>query len=406
MNLLVQMAWRNIWRNPWRSLVIMFSIALGLFAGFAVLALYKGMMKSRIRTLIETETGHLQLHHPDFNNDQDPKFYINNAAQVVALLKKQQEVFTLVKRTVTQGMLTSTTGSAGIGIYGVIPKEEYPATKLDRKIREGKGFSDEKKPEVIIGKKLADKFKLHLGSRIILTLTDTSGSIVSGAFKVRAIYRSDNAQRDERIVYVPFNILNELLQLRDEPNEISIRLQNNEQTATVVKNLKAQLPGYRIESWNEISPETDLLVRTVDTYSYIIMIIILFALSFGILNTMLMAILERTREMGMMVALGMSRIRLFFIVIIETLLLTFAGTPVGIAVGISVITFYNRKGLDLSSMGKDLMSSFGFETTIYPEFPYDKMTGIIIIVAATALLSAIVPSLKAVRLEPAEALKK
>jgi ABC-type lipoprotein release transport system permease subunit len=110
--------------------------------------------------------------------------------------------------------------------------------------------------------------------------------------------------------------------------------------------------------------------------------------------------------MGMMVALGMSRIRLFFIVIIETLLLTFAGTPVGIAVGIAVITFYNRKGLDLSSMGKDLMSSFGFETTIYPEFPYDKMIGIIIIVAATALLSAIVPSLKAVRLEPAEALKK
>ena len=107
-----------------------------------------------------------------------------------------------------------------------------------------------------------------------------------------------------------------------------------------------------MESWREISPETDLLVKTTNQYSYIIMVIIMFALAFGIINTMLMAILERTREIGMMVALGTNRVKIFFLVLMETLFLTLAGAPVGILMGWLATAYFNQHGLDLFRYGR------------------------------------------------------
>jgi ABC-type antimicrobial peptide transport system permease subunit len=159
-----------------------------------------------------------------------------------------------------------------------------------------------------------------------------------------------------------------------------------------------------VERWEEISPETDLMVRTVNQYSYIIMIIIMFALAFGIINTMLMAILERTREIGMMMALGTNNWKIFSLVLLETLFLTLIGCPVGILSGWIVASWYNSHGLDLSGMGRDMMSSFGFSTMIYPEFPVDKLPGVLFIVVSTAFVSCLFPAFKALKLRPVDAL--
>ena len=139
---------------------------------------------------------------------------------------------------------------------------------------------------------------------------------------------------------------------------------------------------------------------------YIIIGIILFALAFGIVNTMLMAILERTQEIGVMMALGMNRLRLFLLVFLETVLLTLIGTPLGLGIAWIVTTYYNRHGLNLENMGKEMMNSFGFSTLIYPEFPAEKLAAIMGIVLFTALASCIYPAIKALQLQPIEALRK
>jgi len=136
------------------------------------------------------------------------------------------------------------------------------------------------------------------------------------------------------------------------------------------------------------------------------MAIIMFALAFGIINTMLMAILERTREIGMMLALGTNKIKIFLLVLLETLFLTLAGTPIGVLIGWLATNYFNRNGLDLSGMGKEMMSSFGFSNIIYPEFPADKILGVMLIVFATAILSCLFPAIKALRLQPVEALRR
>ena len=248
--------------------------------------------------------------------------------------------------------------------------------------------------------------KLKPGSKLVLTFTDTFSNIVSGAFRVAGIYQSDNAPLDEKNVYVRMNDLNSLLNIQDAFHEIVVLLKSDEHVSTVQSILVQKFPAYQIESWWELSPETDLLVKTTNQYSYIIMIIIMFALAFGIINTMLMAILERTREIGMMVALGTNRVKIFILVLLETLFLTLAGTPVGILVGWLTTKYFNQHGLDLSGMGREMMSSFGFGTMIYPEFPVDKLAGVLLIVTSTAIISCLFPAIKALKLQPVEALRR
>ena len=403
---MLAMAWRNIWRNKARSIVIMLSVSVGLCAGLGVLALYKGMMKSRIRTVIESEVSHIQLHHPEFGKDLHPYYVVPGGYVLPGDLRRLPAVKMVAARQITQGMLVTTTGSAGVQINGVQPEAEYAITSLKQKFVEGNGFTDVKKNEVIIGKKLADKLKLKLNTRLVLTFTDSTNNLVSAAFRVKGIYRSSNTPLEELNVYVPITALGELLLTGNNYHELAILLQDDEDLDAVQEQIKKQYPDLLVESWKELSPETDLMVKTVDEYSYIILVIILIALAFGILNTMLMSVLERTKEIGMMVALGTSRLRIFLLILLETFFLTAAGTPIGMVAAYLVTGYYEKNGLDLSGMGKEMLASFGYESIIYPMFPWDKLVIMLIMVAGTAIISCLLPAIRALRLQPVETLRR
>ena len=246
------LAWRNIWRNKARSLVIMGSIALGLFAGIAVLSLYKGMMTSRIRTVIDEELGHLQLHHPQFGEDYEPIYAIPDAGAVARRLKVLPGVAMVVSRSVAQGMLSTPTGSAGVLIRGIMPAEENSFTFLEQKIVEGRYLSDKKDGEIIIGSKLADKMKLKSGRKIVLTFTDTANGIVSGAFRISGIYRSSNSALDERIVFIQKYELNALHEYEGAVQEIAVKLQHDGTLDTMMAWVKNANPALLVESWKEL----------------------------------------------------------------------------------------------------------------------------------------------------------
>lgn len=404
--MLVLLAWRNIWRNKTRSLVIISSVALGLFAGLLVLSIFKGMMKGRIQTLVHQEVGHLQIHHKDFKKDLDPLFTIEHMDRWLKELHKNKWVKNFATRTITTAMLSTTTGSAGVQINGIIASQEISVSALDKKIIEGMVFHPNKNNEILIGRKLAKKMKLKLGHKLVLTLTDTASNLIAGAFRVAGIYQSENSVFDERNVYIKKEMLNEMLGIGAANHEISIILFNNDSCDLAKEQFKKIDTLALVETWKDISPETEMMNNTIDIYAVVLMMIILFALSFGIVNTMLMAILERTAEIGMMTALGMNKFRLFWMVLFETSILTLAGTPLGIGVSWFLIKHYERVGIDWSRMGKEMMSSFGFPTKIYPVFPTENFWTIVSIVLITAILSCIYPAIKALQLRPADALRK
>jgi len=383
----------------------MLSIMLGLFAGLSVVALYKGMMRGKVRTVIDKEVGHLQIHHKKFKEDYLAGFLLPNDAGL-EMIREMPEVKAITQRTVTTGMLTTTTGSSGITIYGIDPEEEQRVSQLESKITEGTYFSDDIKNPILIGKKLAKKMKLKVKSKLVLTFTDSANTMVSAAFRVAAIYQSENTPLDERTVYVNRASLGKLLGIGPTAHEMVILLHQDEDLESARLAIQQKFPTLQVETWEDLSPETELMVNTVNEYSYIILIIIMLALAFGIVNTMLMAILERTREVGMLVALGMNKVQLFFLILEETIFLTIAGCPFGLIGSWLVINYFNKNGMDLSFFGEEMMSSFGFTNIIYPEFPYEHVAGILMIVVATAILSSLFPALKALRLRPVEALRK
>jgi len=360
----------------------------------AVVSIYKGMMRARVRTVIDREVGHLQLHHPRFKEDYLAEFILPEGSGL-EMIDKMPGVKATTRRTVTTGMLSTATGSSGITIYGVVPDEEKVISQLDKRIVEGKYFSSEIRNPVLIGKKLAKKMKLNLKSKLVLMFTDSTNTMVSAAFRVASIYESENSSLDERIVYVSRESLNSLLGIGTAAHEVVVLLHHDEELDHMMTAMKNKFPALKIESWEDLSPETELMVDTVNQYAYIMLTIIMLALAFGIVNTMLMAILERTRELGMLLALGMNKVKLFFLIFSETVFLTLAGCPFGLVLSWFAIDHFNRNGMNLSIFGDEMMSSFGFSTFVYPEFPFDKVIGMLFIVVATALLSSLLPAIKA-----------
>ncbi len=378
---------------------------LGLLAGMMVLSIYRGMMKSRIRIVIDREVGHLQVHHALFKDDFEAQYTMPKAFPIDSL-QKIPEVKHLTLRTLTPGMLATASGSSGIMVCGIDTANERRVSQLNAKLIEGSYFAGKMHNPIMIGKKQADKMKLKLRSKLVLMFTDSSNNLVSAAFRVAGIFESENAPLDERTAYVMRETLNSYLGLSNTSHEAVFILQHDEDLEAFAANLRNRFPKLLIERWQDLSPETELMADITNQYSLIIIIIIMLALAFGIINTMLMAILERVREIGMLLALGMTKGRLFALVLCETVFLTLAGCPLGLAASWFMIEYLNRRGINFSNEEDELMKSFGFSSRIYPEFPYDQIKDVIMVVIITSLVSCILPAVKALKLTPVEALRK
>ncbi len=397
--------WRNLWRNRTRSLAIIASVTIGVWTGAFIVSLYYGMGNERKRIAIEQEVSHLQIHHPNFRDDHEVVWNFN-LDSMDALLRNIPTVKAWSLRTTAQGMLANAAGSNGVQINGVEPAEEAATRRFPDFVKSGAYLDADTKNQILVGKKLADKMKLAIGAKIVLTFQDKEQNIGSGAFRVCGIYESNNAPLDERNVYVRRSDLNTLLGTADCGTEAAIMLHRESDIPPVLADLQMRLPRLEVESWQTISPETALVMSALDASSFIIIGVILLALAFGIINTMLMAVLERTREIGMLMAVGMTKVRVFGMVVLETLLLTLTGCPIGFGIAWAVNAWLSKTGINLGAIAGNLVKDFGYGAIIYPDLPADKIIEIAYMVFLAALMASIFPAWKALKLRPAEAIRR
>lgn len=403
--MLVKVAWRNIWRNRARSLVIIVAVAIGLWAGFFLMSFYNGLIEQRIRSAIETEISHIQVHHAQFLDDHDIQFYIPQAKHLLEQTRQNAVVKAAAGRVIIKGMASTASGSSGIQINGVMPREEDQLTGLKSKLTGGRYFSAEKPYEIVVSEKTSKKLKLKLNAKVILTFQDKDGNIASGAFRTIGIYKTVSAPYDENNVFVNIRDIDTLAGITNQFNEIAVLLNMGKETNNVKQQLQKEFPQLEIKTWTEISPEMNLLVSASDQTMIIYMGIIMLALAFGIVNTMLMAVLERTREIGMLLALGMNRVKVFTMISLETVFLVFAGTPVGIAFGLGTIAYTQKSGINLKQFS-EAYSSLGYSSLIYPVFNMRQFFLMLAMVLGTAMVASLVPARRALRLKPAEAIRQ
>ncbi len=402
--MLLSISWKNIWRNKLRSGVVIGAMVLGIWALIFLFSFSDAMTGSFVNNAIKYDYSHIQLHHPAYAQDPAMTNSISDTKQVLEILATHPEVVSFSARMMVSGMVGSANSTQGGFIYGVDPASEAKVTFLDQTLTEGTYFTEIKRNPVLISEKMAKKLKVKLKSKVILTFQDSHGNITAGSFRVEGIFNTKSPRINEGVVYVKQEDLERLADY-SQPHEVGMVLRDIEITDQVKEGLQQQLPSLAVASFKDLAPDMQVMKEQTVITKTILMIIIMLALVFGIINTMLMAVLERTREIGMLMAIGMKRLRVFVMIMIETILLSLAGAPVGMFLGYLSVLYFGMKGMDFSQYA-DSLEQYGMDTIVYLDLEGWNYAFLAITVVTTALIGAIYPARKAIKLEPVEALRK
>jgi ABC-type lipoprotein release transport system permease subunit len=402
--MMLKIAWRNIWRNRVRSLVVIGSIMVGMVAASFLMAFYTSIIEQRIDNVINSEVSHIQFHHPEFREDYESKFFFESESEILDSLASIAKVKSYASRAITTGMIASSNGSIGGQIIGVDPEDEQILIGLDQHLKDGEYLSNEGRNPLYISESMAEDLNLKVRSKVVITFQDISGEIVSGSFRVCGIYRSGNAMFDERYLFVRKNDLQGLLGA-SVVHEIAVLLNSHEDVDAMTERLSHNFSSYEVLNWVDISPGMNYMISAMDETLRIIVWIILLALGFGIINTMLMAVLERYKEIGMLMAIGMTRLKVFTMVVLETIYLTMIGGPLGLLIGFLIIEYFGKNGIDLSVMS-EAMESLGYDTVIYTKLSSAYYMEVLVNIMVLAILASIYPARKAIKLNPVEAIRK
>jgi ABC-type lipoprotein release transport system permease subunit len=398
-------AWRNIWRNKLRSYVVISAVTVGLFGGLASTGIMKGMVIDLVESAIHSQVSHIQIHNEKFVANNEVQYVMLNSSQLIDSIVSKPDVIGVSERTMAFGMASTASKGLGVMVIGIEPDNEKTVTNIFEKIKDGNGeyFKSKKRNRIVIGEKLAKKLNAKLKSKIVLTFQDYEGNLSGASFKVEGIFKTQNTTFDEMNVFVKKTDLDKLLLLpNNTSHEIAILLDDEKKTKSTAAIIKHLIPNYLVEDWTEIDPYLNLSYSMTSFMLLIFMSIIMLALGFAIVNTMLMVVLERTKELGMIMAIGMNRFRVFSMIMWETSLLAIVGGAFGILLTVIFTWHFGNVGIDISSVG-DGFEAMGYGSVLYPVLDFIDYVEVVILVMFTGLIASIFPTIRALKMKPAEA---
>ena len=404
MSTLIKIAWRNVWRNKIRSGVVIISIVLGIWAGLFVMAMTLGLNEQRMNGAISTYLSHVQVHDAQYSKEQNINYYIQNKEKILNKIESDNNIKAYAKRTIVTAMAANSNGSYGVQIVGINPAEEKKLTSISDKLIEGTYLNKFKRNPIVIGKALADKLDLNLRSKIVITLQDINSNIVSTSFRVEGIFKTSSSMFDEATLFVKMDDLEQITGLSGQIHEIAILANSIDNTEKIKSDLNKDILGSKAETWSDIAPELGYANEMMSRFIYIFMGIIFLALAFSIINTMLMAVLERRKELGMLMSVGMNKSRIFSMITLETLFISALATPIGMLLSFWTISYFGEVGIDLSVVAKGL-ESLGIGTRIYTFLPRQLYINITFLSLLVTFVSALFPARRALKLNPVEAIK-
>jgi putative ABC transport system permease protein len=387
-------------------MVVMLAAALGIFGTLFMIALSNGVVEQKIADSIHNETTHIQIHKPEFLQDNVLQHAMQDASEISNVAQAIPGIKGVSSRIKTMAMASTASNGAGVIINGIDPETEKLVTGIAGSVIDGTYFEGESRsPQILISRKLAGNLKAKTGSRIVITIQNTDGELIYGLFRVAGIYKTANALFDEPNVFVRRSDLAELTGFDPAlSTEIALLLQRTEDTDKTVAMLEEIYPGLSILPWYVIEPTLNMLSGMMDQFSYFLLVIILAAMAFGIVNTMLMSILERTRELGMLMAVGMNKKKVFIMIMLETIFLSGVGALVGVAMSYLTITLTSRNGINFAAWA-DGFESLGYSALIYPTIYANFYFWLAVLVMITAMFASVFPARKALKLNPAEAIR-
>jgi ABC-type lipoprotein release transport system permease subunit len=406
MILFLRLAWRNIWRHKRRTLIVVLSIGLTL----ALMMLYDGMIAGFEDAIygnaIRVLGGNLQIHAAGYSDQEveNPVLPLADDQAVVALMEKQPNVVAASRRIVTGGMTSNRGGAFAIAIIGVEPEREGKISLIAQNVSAGRYLQPEDQDMIFIGKGLADEMEIGVGDRVTLVGGGLHEQLRRRTMTVVGIYDLGMADVEKQSLYVSLTEAQEIFDLPDQSTEVMVTLKQVGDEKAVMDAVRPQLNGYEISSWQTNFPELESALSTKSGAMNVFGVIILVISGIGILNLLLMAVYERTREIGVMGALGMKPGQISLLFVLEGAMMGLVGLAVGVALGLAVNGWLGAMGLDYSQFSSltDYMALISGR--VYPSLGTEKLLERGLTALIIAVLASLYPAREAAAHEPAAAL--
>ncbi|MBI3582564.1 MAG: ABC transporter permease [Nitrospinae bacterium] len=404
--MLIRLAWRNIWRNTRRSLITLSAISFGLTVLIFLWGFGDGAHERMVENFISISVGHLQIHTSGYLRSEDPSLTIPQWREKVERLQGFPEVYSVSPRIRSHALVATPTQSSGVLLSGVLPDTEIKVTRLLEFISKGRFLSPEPKGEVVIGEDFARFLNVSIGERIVILTQGFNGSLASGSYEVAGLFRSGVPEIDRGQIFLHLKTVQELLSMPDEVHELTIRLKSSSQLEDTRFAMSRVFPSaeYEIQTWIDLSPMVVQWIELDNIILYIILLVVTIIVSIGIMNAMLMTVFERFKEFGILRAMGTMPHEILLMILLEAAMLTLLGTIAGIIMGFGLDRFYGWHGINLSEYSH-AFANFYSGTVIYTHVSVKHLLQSAGIVFIAGILSSIYPAIKAVRLQPVEAIR-
>ena len=385
---------------------MMSAVAIGVWSIIFMVSFYNSLIGAISRNSLQHDYSHIQIHHEGYLSDPGLDFQLRNPSKLLEFPSQIADIKAASGRLIVNGMVASPKTNLGIQVYAIDPAGEAAVTDLPSFLTAGDYFTDIKRNPILLSQKLAEKLKVKVRSKVVITVQDMEANIRAGAFRVSGIFHSKSPRINKDVIYVQHTDLSNLLNTTDSSfNEFAYLLKNNESLIKTKKTMEVKTDNL-VRTYREIAPEFDLIEEASAVSKQVITVIVMLALLFGIINTMLMAVLERTKEIGMLRAIGMYKRKIFLMIVLETSMISLVSAPVGLIAGFLTNVYFEKTGgMDLSQYAGAL-EQYGGDAIFYPEIAQSTYFFLMLVVIMTALMGAIYPAIKAVNLKPLEAIRK
>jgi ABC-type lipoprotein release transport system permease subunit len=409
----LQMAWRNVWRNPRRTWLTVGAIAFACLVLVFMLSFQLGSYATMIDSSVKIEVGHLQVQAKGFHDDHEMRQVVEDPAAVDRLLDGIPQVAAYTSRADAFAVLSSEERTYAGQVVGIDPEREVKVSSLESLVREGSFLSADDPEGALVGDLLADNLKIGLGDEVTVIGQGRDGSVAATVLTVRGIFSSGIDELDRTTVEMPLATFQQVFSMGDAVHQVVVTGTDLWSVPAIQKQLVAglggpagidQSPPLVVLDWNQLMPGLLQSIKVDLVSGLIFYVALIFVVAFSILNTFLMAFLERTREFGVMMAIGTPPGRLGRLLLLESLALTGVGIAVGIVLGCAVTLYFQAHGIDVSG-ANELLERFGISGRMYPQLSVvSALVGPLLVLVITGL-AALYPALKIRRLKPVEAMR-
>jgi ABC-type lipoprotein release transport system permease subunit len=399
------MAWRNLWRNYRRTLIMLLAIMVGVWAMIFMTALLRGMVDDMVKQGVGALPGHVQVHAAAYRDDPSITHSMPAPGEDLLEVLESDQVVAWTSRVKVPAMISSEYDNLGISLLGVDPGGEVALGFDAADVVAGRFLTGPDDHGIVVGKKLLQRLETRLGKRVVVMSQDPENNIADRGFRVVGVFRAELESREESVVYAGRNVVQSMLGVGTEISEIAVLGHDYRSPEVLTSSIRATLStGNEALSWLELDPYLATMMRVMDGFVLVWMVVIFMALSFGLVNTLMMAVFERVREIGLMRALGMRPSAIVYQILVESLMLLMLGLLAGNLLAISTITPL-KDGIDVSVVSEG-MEMMGASSMLYPVLQWPDLLLANVVVIVLGIITSLLPAWRAAHYRPIEALNR